>query len=176
MHTFVGRPTRWRLPFALLLLVVLAGAALALHAAVAPSTTPRRTIDWQHPVQVPGPGMAHSGVGSATTGDIVTPLGRSNALAVLPQANFPGNCYRGVAYTVSHNGVSVWSWTGANTRATTSYLWCPRWAGDSIGLNFGYGRAYLIASRHGCEWIGVGRNATGAQVGGAMIRDRKSVV
>jgi hypothetical protein len=114
--------------------------------------------------------MALSGTGSDATGDIFTPAGgATNAQAVSPQANFP-SCYRGTAYTVWVQGHAYWTHTGVNTKAYVSYLWCPRWAGDSVGLNVAYGRAYVLdVPVNSCEWIGMGRIDTGAQLGGAMI-------
>ncbi len=148
----------WHVALLLLSVTVLVGAALALHAATSPlSPSAARSIDWQHPVRVPGPGMALSGVGSATTGDVLTPLPGTNALVTVPQANFPSACWHGVAYRVGVHGVYSWSSSNRGMTAWVEYVWCQRWAGDAIGLNFAYGRA-LVQNQPApsCTWVAVG--------------------
>ena len=157
-----------RARLSLLVLIVLVAASFTVlvvsqvHQPQA-STLVRR-IDWQHPVRVPGFGMDHSGIGGPS-GDILTPLAHAGgaAQAVVPQGNFPSNeCYQGWAYPIwapvsngSKAWTNVWSYNGGRgLEAWVQYLWCPRWAGDTGGVNFSYGRAYELTS--GCRWIGVG--------------------
>ncbi len=167
-----------RVGLALLALVVLAGASFAVwevsrgHQRQTPA--PVRRIDWQHPVRIPGSGMALSGIGAPSTGDRLTPLAHAGttAQAVAPQATFPGDsCYQGWAYHIWEpvsGGTGAWTdvWTnrGSTLEAWVQYLWCPRYAGDRGGVNFSYGRAYELAP--GCQWIGVGKNGPwlGAQI------------
>ncbi len=141
----------WRVALLLLSVTVLVGAAVALHAATSPLSPSARSIDWQHPVRVPGPGMARSGIGTEA-GEVSIPRQGSNAAASVPQASFPA-CYRDFAYRVGIAGVYSWSKTANGVESWAEYLWCPRWAGDTIGLNFSHGRAYVLS---GCQQMALG--------------------
>ncbi|HLW01823.1 MAG TPA: hypothetical protein VKT82_24430 [Ktedonobacterales bacterium] len=174
MSYLVARRASRRVSLVLLALAVLAGATLAAWAVFQAAPThhaaPTRVIDWQHPVKVPGPGMARSGIGSDATGDLFTPLRSGNAQATQPQAGFP-SCFGDWAYTIWVNGTNTWI-TSRTTgmRAWVQYLWCPRWAGDQIGLNFAYGRAYVLTTLYGeCNWVLLGYNPDIGQEVGASI-------
>jgi len=160
----VRRPVLWRVALVLLILVLLVGAAVALHAATSPLSPPARSIDWQHPVRVPGPGMARSGIGT-DAGEVFTPLRESNAAASIPQTSFPA-CYQGFAYRVGHAGVYSWSRTANGVESWVEYLWCPRWAGDSIGLNFSHGRSYVLS---GCQVMALGDDNDWGLVGAMLF-------
>ncbi len=98
-------------------------------------------LDWQHPVHVhPG----RSGIGSARSGEQVS--------TTTPNANFPGGCLNGVAYNVIVQGRTVWTVTTGPLTASVQYQWCPRFARDSVGLNWAYGRTTVS----GCAAISVG--------------------
>src|SRR5579862_6614686 len=115
MHLLTMRRAGWRVSALLLVLaVIVAGASLTawrLTQAPQRQVQPGRVIDWQHPVRIPGPGMALSGVGSPATGDIYTPLVHtgSNAQAIAPQADFP-RCW-GNVYMIKVGGVEFWAKT-----------------------------------------------------------------
>jgi hypothetical protein len=141
-----ARPVLWRVALVLLILVLLVGAAVALHAATSPLPPSVRSTDWRHPMRVPGPDMARSGIGT-DAGEVFTSLRGSNAAASMPQAGFPA-CYQGFAYRVGHAGVYSWSRAANGVESWAEYLWCPRWAGDAIGLNFSHWRSYVLS---GCQ-------------------------
>lgn len=128
---------------ALLCLAALPLAPLQARAASAPGSLSHQ-IDWQHPFHV---NRASSGIDSAQTGDLVS------ANQAVPNANFPSGCYNGVAYNVVINNQITWTATDGQIEAWVRYAWCPRWQGDSVGLNWASGRAYVLS---GCANIYVG--------------------
>ncbi len=123
--------------------------ALPAHAATIshPSGHYTHQIDWAHPhrAHLPGPGMPRSGIGSDATGDLmpnITPLG-----------NFPTTCYNNYYYNVIVNGQTTWTATSGTLEAWVQYQWCPQYSGDTVGINWSYGREYVTS---GCANVEVG--------------------
>jgi hypothetical protein len=87
---------------------------------IVPSPKSDKVINWNRPVHL-----------STTKSNGVTPK-----VFPLPTSA----CYQDTAYVVSYKGVSTWYDTNISSSipgATfeVNYLWCPRWSGDSVGLN-----------------------------------------
>lgn len=131
------------------LLLFFAIAPVPAQAATSLRTGSIHSIDWAHPirVQLPLPGQPRSGIGSLQTGERGSNINKS------PEANFPGGCYQGIAYNVIVNNQTVWTATNGNIEAWVEYQWCPTYAGDTVGINWAYGRGYV---NNGCANIYVG--------------------
>lgn len=127
--------------------------ALPAHASTIPQPKTHYThqIDWAHPfrVHLPGPGMARSGIGPEQTG------GLAPNISITPYGNFPTTCYNNYAYNVIVNGQTVWTATSGNLEAWVEYQWCPTYSGDTVGINWAYGRDYITS---GCATVVVGNN------------------
>ena len=142
------------------LVFVLAFSFIALPAHAArvqhPSGHYTHQIDWAHPhrAHLPGPGMPRSGIGSDATGDLMP-----NA-SVTPLGNFPTTCYNNYYYNVIVQGQTTWTNTNGNVEAWVQYQWCPQYSGDTVGINWTYGRDYPTS---GCITFEVG-NGYGARL------------
>jgi hypothetical protein len=146
----------------LFLLALALGIGGSPSSAQAASRAPAAShqIDWAHPFRggPPAATAPHSGLVTALPGS-------QTALAVQPAANFPSGCYQGIAYNVIVQGHTSWTAQKGNQKATVFYQWCPRWSGDSVGLNWSYGKITQLA---GCADIAVG-GPIGSEVGGAFL-------
>ena len=119
------------------------------HAAPLHMSSPAgKQVDWAHPfpAHLPSPEEARSGLGTARA-EGALPTTHSS-----PAANFPNICYRGSAYNVIVQGKTIWTATSGQVEAWVQYQWCPTYAGDSVGINWAYGRAYV----QGCATVYVG--------------------
>lgn len=163
------RPVLLALCLALLSTVLLSGLLVAQargqSSVLQPAGPHRKLIDWEHPIRTQ-PVHSHSGhQGDLPSGTVPVYVPPKTGLAVY--ANFPSNCYRSYAYYVIVNGQTSWSAWSGNEQATVYYMWCPRWSGDSIGINWSYGIIYQLS---GCTTISVG-GPIGQEVGGALIEE-----
>jgi hypothetical protein len=154
---------------ALLFSLLLSGSLVAQARGLVPVAQPGgphgKSIDWAHPVQT-YPVHSHSGHQGDLPADTVPLYVPPKAgLAVRPNANFPSNCLNNYAYYVIVNGQTSWTAQAGNQKAQVWYMWCPRWQGDSVGLNWSYGKLYQLS---GCSTISVG-GPTGNEVGGAFL-------
>jgi hypothetical protein len=143
------------------LVFALAFSAIALpaHAAVVlhPSGHYTHQIDWAHPhrAHLPGPGMPRSGIGSDATGDLMP------TASITPLGNFPTTCYNNYYYDVIVQGQTTWTRPYGDLTAWVQYQWCPQYSGDTVGINWSYGRDYITS---GCANVEVG-GATGNNLG-----------
>jgi len=125
-----------------------------------------KKIDWTHPLRVLGE-MRHSG----TERDLVPwsvpfPLAGACQKAPAPDANFPSNCYNNYAYYVKVQGHYSWTSQYNSFQVTVWYMWCPRWAGDSVGINWAFGRSYVLS---GCDTITFGNAVPDGANGSAIF-------
>lgn len=134
-----------------------------------------KQIDWAHPVRVHVMPAGHrSGLASELApGEVPLPLASPQAntsapgtLLSNPQANFPGTCYQLYAYYVGINGVYIWTATFGHLEAWVAYMWCPQFAGDQAGMNWAFGRSYILS---GCDFVFNGENTWGAWAGADLI-------
>jgi hypothetical protein len=153
----------------ILLLLLLALCARSLppaHLGQVGHRPPQKPIDWTHPVE-----LATSLHPSQSDGAGA----RSPQVMHTPQANSPTNCYQNTAYYIKVLGQTSWSQTYQNYRTTVWYLWCPRWAGDSVGQNWAFGRAYVLS---GCSDVQVGAGGAfgwdGARIVPPVVNDGES--
>lgn len=146
-------------------------AALLQH----PAGQAGKLIDWAHPVRVhPMPAWHRSGLGTEVApGEVPLPLpspqmstSALGPLLVAPQANFPSTCYQNYAYYVGVQGRYSWSATFGHLEASVAYMWCPQFAGDQAGINWAYGRSYILS---GCDFVFNGQNTWGAWAGADLI-------
>jgi hypothetical protein len=146
---------------AVFMLMLTLGGGWPLQARAAGPAPPQQSlahqIDWQHPLR-DLPHHAGTALASALPGS-------QAALSVQPAANFPSGCLNGIAYNVIVNGHTSWSAQAGNQKATVWYQWCPRWSGDSVGLNWAWGKIYQLSS---CADISIG-GPLGQEVGGAFL-------
>lgn len=146
--------------------------ALPAHAASVqqPSGHYTHQIDWAHPfrIHLPGPGMARSGIGPEQTG------GLKPNISITPFGNFPTNCYNNYAYNVIVNGQTVWTNPYGNFEAWVEYQWCPTYSGDTVGINWAYGRDYVNS---GCATVEVGQNygPNGYALNGADLASQTAI-
>jgi hypothetical protein len=135
------------------LLLLVGGKPVAAASVPASAITAAREIDWAHPVHVQ-PVSVHSRRDTALPINTV-PLSvpPKTGLAIQPQANFPGNCLDSYAYYVIVNGKTSWTAQAGGQKVQVWYMWCPRWQGDSIGINWSFGKIFQLS---GCADISVG--------------------
>ncbi len=124
-----------------------------------------KTIDWSHPIRVQ-PFRARSGLASALAPNVIPEPVLSSAGQVQPNANFPGGCYNNYAYYMGYGGKFTWTVTHGSVQSWVAYMWCPRWSGDSVGLNWAYGRDYALS---GCKTMLIGNHAGMGWYGAAII-------
>lgn len=140
-----------------------ASAAAAARAGTQRPGSASSTVhhDLSHPmaVSLPCAGAPRSGIGSNATGDI-------RVKSHCAYANFPTTCYNNVGYVQTINGAKTWTLTQNNMQAWVELWWCPRYSGDSTGINFSYGRDY---PQSGCLTVTVG-NQGSYQAGAEMYR------
>jgi hypothetical protein len=154
LHSPLKRPALLALGLTLVLsLMFLAPRPGKALAAVAPAG---KTIDWAHPTRVqPLPTGVRSGLASALAPNVVPEPVSSSVSQLQPNANFPTNCLNNYAYYIGYNGQFIWTTTHGSVESWVAYMWCPRWQGDRIGINWAYGRDYALS---GCKTMLIGNH------------------
>lgn len=104
----------------------------------------------------------------ADTGPLSAPF--TAGRAVHPSANFPSNCLNGYSYNVIVGGQIEWTAQVGDQKAEVWYRWCPRWQGDSVGINWSYGEVHQLSR---CATTSVG-GPIGEEVGGALMLEQTS--